>query len=94
MKSDNSTTHGLSTFPHNFASMYVPDDTCLLCGARRAVIGIFAPTIPEAWGAPKGKQRYFRYCLCSICFKSPDKAEMVEKVIWRMVSGGGVTYAE
>lgn len=69
-----------------------PGDFCLLCGEPPAVIGIFRPDDPEAFGAPAGKIRLFRYCLCSKCQKLPDTPERVEKIIRAELTGGGAHY--
>lgn len=68
-------------------------DFCLLCGARPAVIGVFVPEDPKAWGAPAGKSRFVRYCLCSSCQKKPDAPDRVEKVIRAELARGGVVDA-
>jgi hypothetical protein len=70
-----------------------PGDHCLICGATPAVIGIFKPDEPEAWGAPSGKTRLIRYCLCHRCNERPDKAERAEKIIRAELAGGGVNHA-
>jgi hypothetical protein len=66
-------------------------DHCLLCGGSPVVIGIFTPSDPIQWGAPTGKVRLIRYCLCSKCQGSPDTPEKVEKII-RVELAGGVIH--
>ncbi len=90
MKPENSTTYVVPEFLQNLVSMCISDEVCLLCGGERAVVGIFVPNDTEAWGAPKGKNRLIRYCLCSKCYERPDKAERAEKIIRSELSGGGV----
>jgi hypothetical protein len=68
-------------------------DQCLICGDHPNVIGVFIPDAPEAWGAPIGKTRLFRYCLCLSCSEKPDKKERVEKIIRNELTGGGIKYA-
>jgi len=51
-------------------------------------VAIFAPDNPEAWGAPRGRGRFFRYCLCSNCQGRPDTPEKVEKIIRAELAGG------
>ncbi len=70
-----------------------PGDSCLLCGEKPSIIGIFTPEDPEALGAPGGKGRVFRYCLCSNCKGRPDTPENVEKII-RAELAEGVTHAD
>lgn len=61
---------------------------CLLCGGPQDVIGVYVPDNPEAWGAPKGKDRRFVYALCGDCFGKPDAPTCVEKIIKSEVYGG------
>jgi len=68
-------------------------DRCLICGNTPAVMAIFAPDDPVAWGAPGGKGRVFRYCLCSNCKGRSDTPERVEKII-RAELAGGVIHAD
>jgi hypothetical protein len=68
-------------------------DSCLLCGEKPSIIGIFTPEDPEAWGATGGKDRFFRYCLCTKCHERPDTPEKVEKII-RAELAGGVIHAD
>ena len=70
-----------------------PGDHCLVCGAHPAVIGIFTPNEPLLWGAPAGKTRLVRYCLCKKCKGRPQTPETVEKII-KSELAGGVTHAE
>lgn len=70
-----------------------PGDHCVICGAQPTVIGIFQPTDPLKWGAPIGKTRFVRYCLCSKCQGRPDTPDQVEKII-RAELVGGVSHAE
>ncbi len=65
-------------------------DQCLLCGNHPAVIGIFVPDDPRLYGAPAGKTRFVRYCLCEKCKSKPDTQEKVEKVIFADLNGGAV----
>jgi len=67
-----------------------PGDHCLICGGAPAVIGIFKPGMPGAWGAPDGKARFFRYCLCEICHAKPNTPERVEKIIRAELAGGAI----
>ena len=69
------------------------NDHCLICGGTPAVVAIFAPEDPEAWGATGGKDRFFRYCLCTKCHERPDTPEKVEKII-RAELAGGVIHAD
>ncbi len=69
----------------------MPTDSCLLCGGSSDVIGIFRPHSSEDWGAPEGKDRFFRYCLCHACNGLEDKAERVEKVIGSNLSSGTIS---
>ena len=68
-------------------------DFCLVCGGPPAFIGIFVPDDPEKYGAPHGKTRFIRYCLCSKCQTTPNTPDQVEKII-RAELVGGVSYAE
>lgn len=67
-------------------------DKCLLCGNAPSVIGVFMPDDPGAWGAPTGKTRFVRYCLCNNCQVKPNISTKVEKIIRAELSGGGVTH--
>jgi hypothetical protein len=67
----------------------LPGDFCILCGGKPGVIGIFVPDDPEAWGAPGGKTRVIRYCLCERCARGENVQERVEKIIRAELSGGG-----
>ena len=51
---------------------------CLLCGGAPDLRGIFAPTDPQAWGAPAGKMRSIVYSLCQGCQARPDVTAHVE----------------
>lgn len=62
-----------------------PGDLCLVCGATPEIIGIFTPEDQAAWGAPSGKSRFFRYCLCSKCKERRDTADKVEKILRAML---------
>jgi hypothetical protein len=64
-------------------------DLCLLCGDQPELIGFFKPDHGEEWGAPEGKTRYFRYCLCKECFHSSNAQDRVEKVIEADLKYGG-----
>ena len=70
-----------------------PDDFCLVCGAHPNVIGIFVPDNPSMWGAPEGKTRLVRYCLCQRCNQKKDTPDNVEKILMAELIGG-VTNAE
>ncbi|OGP59973.1 MAG: hypothetical protein A2V65_01590 [Deltaproteobacteria bacterium RBG_13_49_15] len=72
----------------------LPSDHCLICGAAPAIIGIFTPEDPTAWGAKNGKTRLIRYCLCDKCHGRQETLENVEKIIRAELAGGGVTHAE
>lgn len=63
-------------------------DGCLLCGRDPAVIGLFWPRDSAAFGAPSGKGRIFRYCLCDRCIEIEEgqRTERIEKVIRFQVS--------
>lgn len=65
-----------------------PGDHCLICGGPPALIGIFTPEHPEGWGAPTGKSRFFRYCVCEKCHPKPDTTQRVEKIIRAEIAGG------
>lgn len=67
-------------------------DKCLLCGKRPAVIGIFVPEDPRLYGAPAGKSRYVRYCLCENCKAKADTQGEVEKVIFSDLHGAEVAH--
>lgn len=69
-----------------------PGDLCLICGAHPAVIGIFTPSDPILWGAPQGKTRLIRYCLCKKCQGRPQTPDTVEKII-KSELAGGITHA-
>ena len=45
------------------------------------------------FGAPEGKTRFVRYCLCAKCKDKADTPEKVEKVIFAELQGAEVTYA-
>ena len=68
----------------------LPLDICLICGAPPTIIGIFLPENSESWGAPIGKTRLVRYCLCNKCHGRPDTPERVEKIIQAELAGGGL----
>jgi len=93
MKPENPTAIGIMEFLQNFASIKISNNACLFCGDESSVVGIFIPNSPEVYGAPKGKERYIRYCLCLKCNERPDKAELAKKVIYNELSGGGINYA-
>jgi len=67
--------------PLSDLARFHPGASCLICGLPPDIIGIFQPLDPEAWGAPKGKTRLFRYHLCHRCRIRPGINEQVEKVI-------------
>lgn len=67
-------------------------DQCLLCGKYPAVIGIFVPNDSQLYGAPAGKSRYVRYCLCEKCKARSDAQGKVEKVILSDLNGAEVTH--
>jgi hypothetical protein len=69
-------------------------DTCLICSGAPAIVGIFQPDDPAAWGAGNGKGRMFRYCLCATCQAKPDTPERVEKIIRHELQTGGLTYGK
>lgn len=69
-------------------------DHCLVCGAHPNVIGIFTPNDPILWGAPQGKTRLIRYCLCKKCKGLPEAPDTVEKIIRAELAAGGVTHAQ
>lgn len=69
-----------------------PGDFCLICGGPPSVIGIFVPEKSESWGAPSGKTRLVRYCLCVCCQGKSGTPEQVEKIIRHELSGGGVRH--
>lgn len=60
-------------------------DLCICCGAPAEIVGIFTPENQTAWGAPSGKSRFFRYCLCAKCKEGRDTADRVEKIIRAML---------
>ena len=69
----------------------IAGDYCILCGGTPAIIGLFKPDDPGAWGAAEGKTRFIRYCLCEECQNKKDTPENVEKIIKAdllMVAGG------
>ena len=72
----------------------LPIESCLLCGDKPSIIGVFTPKDPESWGATIGKTRFFRYCLCEKCHVMPDAPDRAEKIIRAELAGGGVTHAE
>jgi hypothetical protein len=65
-----------------------PGDHCLICGAHPNVIGVFVPEDPIQWGAPTGKTRLIRYCLCKKCKGRPQTPEQVEKILKSELVGG------
>jgi hypothetical protein len=69
-------------------------DHCLLCGGAPDVIGIFKPTDSQLYGAPAGKSRFIRYCLCEKCKCKSDTPQKVEKIIFSDLNGGAVHHAE
>ena len=69
-----------------------PDDLCLVCGAPADLVGIFTPEDPAKWGAPRGKSRFLRYCLCSKCQGQPGTPDRVEKILWVELVSGDVIY--
>jgi len=75
----------------NLISPFVGDH-CLLCGKHPTVIGIFVPNDSQLYGAPAGKSRYVRYCLCEKCKAQSDTRGKVEKVIFSDLHNGEVTY--
>jgi len=62
-------------------------DHCIICGAPPEVIGIFKPDEPENFGAPPGKTRFIRYCLCERCRQREDVNIQVEKIIRAEIMG-------
>jgi len=72
----------------------LPGDHCILCGGKPNCIGVFAPEDSQAYGAPAGKSRFVRYCLCENCKSKSDTPGKVEKVIFADLSGGAVHHAE
>lgn len=69
-------------------------DHCLICGGKPFCIGIFAPTDSQVYGAPAGKKRFVRYCLCEKCKEKTDTPDKVEKVIFSDLNGWVVHHAE
>ena len=67
-----------------------PGDHCHICGGAPEIIGIFTPDDPGAWGAPDGKTRLFRYCLCEKCKARSDTPERIEKIIRAELAGGAI----
>ena len=65
-----------------------PGDRCLICSGRPDFIGIFIPNDPIRWGAPAGKTRFVRYCLCEKCHGRQDTPERVEKIVRAELLGG------
>lgn len=65
-----------------------PGDKCLICGGPPAFIGIFVPEMSGTYGAPEGKQRFVRYCLCQQCNEKEDKCDRAEKIIQSELTGG------
>jgi hypothetical protein len=70
----------------------LPGDLCLVCAAPADLTGIFTPEDQAAWGAPIGKSRFFRYCLCSKCQGRPNTPDKVEKILWSYLKSGEATY--
>jgi hypothetical protein len=70
----------------------LPDDRCLVCGGPAALAAIFMPEDPAKWGAPIGKSRFFRYCLCSKCQGQPNTPDRIEKILWSYLKSGEATY--
>ena len=70
----------------------LPGDFCILCGGKPGVIGVFVPEDSESWGAPKGKQRAVRYCLCERCARGENVQERVEKIIRAELDSGRIIY--
>jgi len=68
----------------------LPYTACLICGGPPDVVGLFRPFDPASWGAPEGKDRVFRYCLCRRCNGLEDKEERVEKIIRSKLSNGTI----
>ena len=71
-----------------------PGDHCLLCGDKPFCIGVFTPTDSQLYGAPAGKKRFVRYCLCEKCKGKTDTPQKVEKIIFSDLNGGAVHHAE
>jgi hypothetical protein len=69
-------------------------DHCLLCGGKPFCIGIFKPDNPMQYGAPAGKSRFIRYCLCEKCQSKTDTPDRVEKVLLSELNGGTVQNEE
>lgn len=64
-------------------------DHCTVCGGAPRLIGIFQPDDAQAWGAPVGKTRFIRYCLCEGCYNLPGIQGRVEKILEADLSFGG-----
>ncbi len=64
-------------------------DSCLICGGAAAVIGVFLPDEPAAYGGVEDKTRLIRYCLCQRCCNDSETPEKVEKVLRSELRKGG-----
>lgn len=67
----------------------LPGDFCMVCGGKPEVIGLFVPEDPSSWGAPKGKTRIVRYCLCARCARAESTPDKVEKIFRAELAGIG-----
>jgi hypothetical protein len=56
---------------------------CLLCREPAAMIGVFFPFAPTAWGIPHGWHAARVYGLCESCRARPDCLACVEADIWQ-----------
>lgn len=69
-----------------------PGDHCLICGDKPKFIGVYIPGNSQLYGAPAGKTRFVRYCLCEKCQSKNETPENVEKVLFSDLTGGEVNH--
>ena len=56
---------------------------CLLCQQPFHAIGVFVPSHPQRWGMAEGWQGGCVYALCQACLSLPQRADLVEGVLWQ-----------
>ena len=61
--------------------------SCLICGGRPYVAGIFLPDCSEDFGGVPGKQRCIFYSLCKRCFEEGPDREAIEKILFFHLGG-------
>ncbi len=58
--------------------------TCIICGRKSDMLGMFIPNQPEMYGGTRGKSRTFYYQYCSKCAENGIDTDMIETYLEKM----------